>query len=75
MAPEYPPEAEGSRPWWCTFQVMRRTHSTLMKTIKADPKLVADQLCHTVDVNQNVYTQSGVELRLPLVNELEKLVL
>jgi len=60
---------------WCTFQVMRRTHSTLMKTIKADPKLVADQLGHTVDVNQNVYTQSGVELRLPLVNELEKLVL
>ncbi len=60
---------------WCTFQVMRRTHSTLMKTIKADPKLIADQMGHTVDVNQNVYTQSGVELRLPLVNELEKLVL
>jgi integrase len=60
---------------WCTFQVMRRTHSTLMKTIKGDPKLVADQLGHTVDVNQNVYTQSGVELRLPLVNQLEKLVL
>jgi hypothetical protein len=30
---------------------------------------------HTVDVNQNVYTQSSVELRLLLVNELEKLVL
>jgi integrase len=60
---------------WCTFQVMRRTHSTLMKNIKADPKLVADQLGHTVDVNQNVYTQSSVELRLPLDNELEKLIL
>lgn len=60
---------------WCTFQVMRRTHSTLMKTLKADPKLVADQLGHTVDVNQNVYTQSGVELRVRLVNQLEKLVL
>jgi integrase len=59
---------------WCTFQVMRRSHSTLMKAIKADPKLVADQMGHTLDVNQNVYTQSPVELRLPLVNELEKLV-
>ena len=47
---------------WCTFQVMRRSHSTLMKTIKADPKLIADQMGHTVDVNQNVYTQSGVEV-------------
>jgi len=44
-----------------------------MKTIKADPKLIADQMGHTVDVNQRVYTQSGVELQLPLVNELEKL--
>jgi hypothetical protein len=46
-----------------------------MKTIKADPKPAADQMGHTVDVNQNVYTQSSVELRLPLVNELEKLIL
>jgi len=46
-----------------------------MKRLKADPKLVADQMGHTPDVNQNVYTQSAVELRLPLVNELEKLVL
>ena len=36
---------------WCTFQVPRRSHSTLMKTIKADPKLVSDQMGHTVDVN------------------------
>jgi integrase len=40
---------------WANFQVMRRTHSTLMKELKADPKLVADQLGHTLDVNQNVY--------------------
>jgi integrase len=59
---------------WCTFQVMRRTHSNLMKALKADPKLVADQLGHTLDVNQNIYTQSPVELRLPLVNELENLI-
>ena len=60
---------------WATFQVMRRTHSTLMKQLKADPKLVADQLGHTVDVNQNVYTQSPVESRLVIVNQLERQLL
>ena len=48
---------------WANFQVMRRTHSTLMKTLGADPKLVADQLGHSLDVNQNVYTHSPVESR------------
>jgi hypothetical protein len=43
-----------------------------MKTLKADGKLVADQLGHSLDVNQNVYTQSSVESRLPLVNQLER---
>jgi integrase len=45
---------------WCNFQVMRRTHATLMRQLKADPKLVADQLGHTVDVSLNVYAQSPV---------------
>jgi integrase len=57
---------------WANFQVMRRTHSTLMKQLKADPKLVADQLGHTVDVNLNVYTQSPVTSRQVIVNELER---
>src|ERR1039457_4781436 len=48
---------------WANFLVMRRTHSTLMKQLKVDPKLVADQLGHTLDVNQNVYTQSPVDNR------------
>jgi hypothetical protein len=43
--------------------------------MEADPKLVSDQLGHTVDVNQNLSTQSSVELRQPLVNRLEKLIL
>ncbi len=59
---------------WANFLVMRRTHSTLMKQMKADPKLVADQLGHTVDVNLNVYTQSPVESRLVIVNQLENLL-
>jgi hypothetical protein len=33
---------------------------------------VADQLGHSLDVNQNVYTQSPVETRLVAVNQLEK---
>ena len=57
---------------WCNFQVMRRTHATLMKALGIDGKLVADQLGHSLDVNQNVYTQSPVESRLDMVNQLEK---
>ena len=57
---------------WATFQVMRRTHATLMKQLGADGKLVADQLGHTLDVNQNVYTQSAVASRAVIVNQLEQ---
>ena len=60
---------------WCNFQVMRRTHATLMRQLKADPKAVADQLGHSVDVSLNVYAQSPVEVRQPLVNQLERLVI
>jgi integrase len=41
---------------WCNFQVMRRTHATLITGLGVDGKLVADQLGHSLDVNQNVYT-------------------
>jgi integrase len=57
---------------WANFLVMRRTHATLMKALGADGKLVADQLGHSLDVSQNVYTQSPVESRLVIVNQLEK---
>jgi integrase len=56
---------------WVTFQVMRRTHSSLMKALDIDPKTVADQLGHTLDVNQNVYTQMPLELRKEAVDILE----
>jgi len=59
---------------WANFQVMRRTHATLMKQAGVDGKLVADQLGHSLDVNQNVYTQSPVESRLDAVNKLESLL-
>jgi len=62
---------------WATFQVMCRTNATLMKAMGADGKLVADQLGHTLDVNQNVYVHSPVESRLGLVivNQLEQTLL
>lgn len=56
---------------WCNFQVMRRTHATLMKALGAEGKLVADQMGHSLDVNQNVYTQSSVESRRDMMNKLE----
>ena len=56
---------------WANFQVMRRTHSTLINQLKVDPKLVADQLGHTLDVNQNVYTIPDLARRQAAVNLLE----
>jgi hypothetical protein len=46
-----------------------------MKTMGVDGKLVADQLGHSLDVNQNVYTHSPVESRLVIVNQLEERLL
>ena len=55
---------------WVSYRVMRRTHSSLMKAKGVDPKLVADQQGHTVDVNQNVYTQTSIDERLKAVETL-----
>jgi integrase len=60
---------------WANFQVMRRTHASLMRSMKEDPHAVAAQLGHTVDVSLNVYSQSPVEARRDMVNRLEKLVI
>jgi integrase len=57
---------------WVNFQVMRRTHSTLMNNMGVEGKLVADQLGHSLDVNQNVYTKSPVERRKAVVDQLER---
>jgi integrase len=59
---------------WVDYRVMRRTHSSLMKELKVDPKLVADQEGHGVDVNQNVYTQTPVAHRLEAVETLSAFV-
>jgi hypothetical protein len=54
------------------FTSCGRTHATLMKQIHDDPKLVADQLGHMVDVNQNVHARVSVERRKVAVDALEK---
>ena len=56
---------------WANFQVMRRTHSSLMRELGVDPKVVADQLGHTLDVNLNVYTETNLGLRKEAVETLE----
>ena len=56
-------KAENVKLGWVDYRVMRRTHSSLMNAQGVDPKLVADQQGHTVDVNLNVYTQSSMESR------------
>ena len=56
---------------WANFQVMRRTHSSLSDELDVDPQVRADQMGHTVDVNENVYTRSSLESRREAVNRLE----
>jgi integrase len=56
---------------WVNFQVMRRTHTSLMHELKVDPKTDADQLGHAVDVNLNVYTKTALALRKEAVNTFE----
>jgi integrase len=55
---------------WVDYRAMRRTHSPLMKAQGIDPKIVADQQGQTVDVNQNVYTQTPLEIRREAVETL-----
>ena len=56
---------------WATFQVMRRTHASLSRRLGIDPKVVADQLGHSLGVNLNVYTKSDLEQRAEAVKRLE----
>ena len=65
------PRLENAGLGWVNFQVMRRTHSSLMRELDVDPKVVADQLGHTLDVNLNVYTESNLGLRKKAVETLE----
>ena len=54
------------------FHVMRKTHSCLLKELGVDPQVRAEQMGHTVDVNENVYTQTSLQSRRDAVNRLEE---
>lgn len=56
---------------WVDFQVMRRTHSSLMRELGVDPKIVADVMGHDLDVNLNVYTQTSMASRIRAIETLD----
>ena len=45
-----------------------------MRDNDVDPKVVADQLGHSLDANLNVYMQRALSLRAQAVNTLESTV-
>lgn len=57
---------------WASFQALRRSHACPLDDLGIDPQVRADQMGHSVDVNQNQYTQSSLERRRSVVNALEK---
>jgi integrase len=57
---------------WVNFQVLRKTHSCLLAELDVDLQVRADQMGHTVDVNQNRYTKSSLGRRQDAVNLLEQ---
>jgi integrase len=59
---------------WANFLVMRRTHSSLSKELDVDPHVRAEQMGHTIDVNENVYTVTSLKRRKEAVNALEKAI-
>jgi hypothetical protein len=54
---------------------MRRTHSSLMRELEVDPKIVADRLGHSVDVNLNVYSKTSLKIRKQALDSVESAVL
>jgi integrase len=56
---------------WITFQVLRRSCSSLMNDEGIDPKVISDQLGHTLDVGLNIYTHVASERQVEAVNRLD----
>jgi len=70
----FPVEAQAHWIGLGNFQVMRRTHSSLLKELDVDPHVRAEQMGHTIDVNENVYTITSLKRRKEAVNALEKAI-
>lgn len=59
---------------WATFQVLRKTNSSLSKKAGADTKVSADQRGHGLGVSMEVYTISDRQQKREAVKKLEALV-
>jgi hypothetical protein len=46
-----------------------------MRELEVDPKIVADQLGHSVDVNLNVYSKTSLKIRKQALDSMESAVL
>ena len=68
----FKPRLESVGLGWVNFQVMRKTHSCMGNQEDIDPQVRAEQMGHSVDVNQNVYTRSSMNKRIQAVNTIEK---
>jgi integrase len=49
---------------------MRRTHNSLLKELDVDPHIRAEQMGHTIDVSEHVYTITSLKRRKEAVNGL-----
>jgi len=54
-----------------TLQVLRRGCSSMLSDLGMDGKVVTDQLGHTLDVSQNVYTRVAFDRQKEAVNRLD----
>jgi len=57
---------------WVSFQVMRRTCATELGQCEPDAKIRADLLGHGVDVHENEYRQTPLEVRASTMRRLGK---
>ncbi len=57
-----------------TFQALRRTCASILNNLGVDGKLVADQLGHSLDVSQNVYTKTGIARQQAAITQLDRAV-
>ena len=60
---------------WASFQVMRRTYSSLSREVGADRKVVADQMGHGIGVNLDEYTITSLDQLTTATAKLEAYLL
>jgi len=60
---------------WASFQVMRRTYSSLSREAGADRKVVADQMGHGIGVNLDEYTITSLDQLTAATVKLEAYLL